>query len=153
MTIRLQQYPDTRPKTRGECADMPRPCPFLSCRYHLAHGAVSPHARPPLNNDQSSDLISGLPESCTLDIADRTDKPSIAEVARHMGVSMQAVQATERRALHKILNSEGRDALLEAMAEAQSARLSRPDFDEHAPDGALMEWSDNGHAVTQKIDA
>lgn len=36
-TVHLKQYPDTRPKTRGECGDMPRPCPFLSCRYHLGH--------------------------------------------------------------------------------------------------------------------
>lgn len=23
------------PKTRAECASVPRPCPFISCRYHL----------------------------------------------------------------------------------------------------------------------
>src|SRR6185312_8298743 len=24
-----------RPRTRGDCADMPRPCPFVSCSHHL----------------------------------------------------------------------------------------------------------------------
>jgi hypothetical protein len=26
---------DWRPRTRGDCADGPRPCPFIGCRYHL----------------------------------------------------------------------------------------------------------------------
>jgi hypothetical protein len=24
-----------RPKTRADCADVPRPCPFVSCRWNL----------------------------------------------------------------------------------------------------------------------
>src|SRR5262245_61905247 len=31
-------YPETdywKPKLRSECADMERPCPFVSCKYHL----------------------------------------------------------------------------------------------------------------------
>ena len=42
MTVQLKIYPLERPKTRGECADMPRPCPFLSCRYHLGHRLLGP---------------------------------------------------------------------------------------------------------------
>lgn len=40
--MKLKVYPDERPKTRGECYGMPRPCPFVSCRYHLAHGELQP---------------------------------------------------------------------------------------------------------------
>lgn len=40
--MKLPIYPDERPKTRGECYEMPRPCPFVSCRYHLAHGRLQP---------------------------------------------------------------------------------------------------------------
>src|SRR5262245_22446485 len=31
-------YPETdywKPRTRAECKDMDRPCPFVSCKYHL----------------------------------------------------------------------------------------------------------------------
>src|SRR5688572_23421296 len=31
-------YPETdydKPRTRAECADGPRPCPFISCKHHL----------------------------------------------------------------------------------------------------------------------
>ena len=27
--------PEDRPKKRSECADIPRPCPYVSCRHHL----------------------------------------------------------------------------------------------------------------------
>ncbi len=26
---------NTRPKTRGDCIDGPRPCPWVSCRHHM----------------------------------------------------------------------------------------------------------------------
>lgn len=32
---RLQLYYGQRPKTRGECANVVRPCPFVSCRQNL----------------------------------------------------------------------------------------------------------------------
>src|SRR5689334_22961695 len=31
-------FPDAgieRPRTRAECGDVPRPCPFVSCKHHL----------------------------------------------------------------------------------------------------------------------
>ena len=31
-------YPERsywRPKTRGDCANVARPCPYVSCKYHL----------------------------------------------------------------------------------------------------------------------
>lgn len=45
-----------QPRTRAECADVPRPCPFAGCRYHLAELAKRGHA---------------LAETCALDVADR----------------------------------------------------------------------------------
>ena len=31
-----QAYAIERPRRRGDCADGPRPCPWLGCRYHMA---------------------------------------------------------------------------------------------------------------------
>ncbi len=44
------RLPIVRPKTRGECASGPRPCPWVSCRHHLyldvdKNGSVIEHAR------------------------------------------------------------------------------------------------------------
>jgi hypothetical protein len=60
---------DARPKTRGDCVDGPRPCPWVGCRHHLylevseATGRIKvafPGAKP-----------WHLAESCSLDVADR----------------------------------------------------------------------------------
>ena len=56
-----------RPKTRGECADAPRPCPFVSCRYHLLL-QVDPAGR--IWTTRGEDPTT-LAESCALDVADR----------------------------------------------------------------------------------
>ena len=34
-----------RPRTRGECVDVPRPCPFVECRYNLKHDDVGNRSR------------------------------------------------------------------------------------------------------------
>jgi hypothetical protein len=93
--MRLKVYPEQRPDTRGECADMPRPCPFISCKWHLAHGPISPHAKPPLGDDEAVDLIVGMRESCALDVADRGDHTE-SDVAEFMSSTRQAVADTQR---------------------------------------------------------
>ncbi|MEL6705873.1 MAG: hypothetical protein AAFP15_16520 [Bacteroidota bacterium] len=145
------QYPDERPRTRGECATMPRPCPFVSCRYHLAHAPMSPHAKPPLSNDEAAEFVAASNESCTLDVADSNNHPSSAEVARWLRVSEQSVQATVRRAMHRVAECSDADDLREAMRDAARLRMSAPDFDQEAPEGAVLEWSENGKAKTSNI--
>ncbi len=62
----------TRPKTRGECKDGPRPCPWASCRYHLqvdvvAHSSGS--KRVILRSDP--DTWTSTTKTCALDMADQ----------------------------------------------------------------------------------
>ena len=74
-----------RPRTRGECADGPRPCPFALCRYHLfvdVTGAGS------LLMNHPGKEIDQLEESCALDVADRGGQ-SLEAVGRLIGVSME----------------------------------------------------------------
>ncbi len=97
-------YPDERPRTRGECFTFPRPCPFVSCRYHMAidaHKKIdgSTHLRV-LNDDPTT-----MADTCTLDVADGlvsrfpVDELDIEEaaestlqtVADYVGVSRQNV--------------------------------------------------------------
>jgi hypothetical protein len=65
-------YPESdyyKPKTRAECAEGPRPCPYVSCKHHLFID-VSPRTGaiklnfPDLEPDE-------LRQSCSLDVADR----------------------------------------------------------------------------------
>lgn len=66
----LVVYPEevARPRTWGDCAGEPRPCPWVSCRYHLyldvtPNGSLRIH-HPGLEVDE-------LPETCALDVAAR----------------------------------------------------------------------------------
>ena len=72
---------DPRPRTRGECASVPRPCPFTDCRYHLEAKA----------------------ESCALDVADKHDQGLTLEaVADLLGVTPRVVREIEHRALRSL---------------------------------------------------
>lgn len=58
-----------RPKTRGECYDMPRPCPYVSCKHHLAVEVSSKGLRqiwPHLEPEQ-------WPASCILDVIEKAN--------------------------------------------------------------------------------
>lgn len=88
-----------RPATRAECAQGDRPCPFVSCKYHLFLD-VSPHTGnikfnfPDLEVDE-------LPVSCALDVADR-DGETLEEVGAIMNITRERIRQIEVVALRKV---------------------------------------------------
>lgn len=77
----------SRPTRRADCIDGPRPCPWLSCRHHLAldvssTGSLTTHA--PLEQDDGLALEAML-ETCSLDVADRGEH-TLEEVGEILGV-------------------------------------------------------------------
>jgi len=93
-----------RPRTRGECINAPRPCPWVSCRHHLAldtspTGSLKltfPHLEP-----------WELAETCSLDVADRGPQ-SLEQIGAHLGVSREGARRTERRAMRMLRVRRGR---------------------------------------------
>jgi len=66
----LYPTPDVpRPITRGECKDAPRPCPWVSCKYHL-YLDVNPETGSIKINFPDLEPWE-LNETCALDVADR----------------------------------------------------------------------------------
>lgn len=57
-----------RPAVRSECIDVPRPCPFVSCRYHL-YLDVMPHSGRIRFNFPGLE-VDEIPVSCALDEAE-----------------------------------------------------------------------------------
>ena len=55
-----------RPRTRADCVDGPRPCPFVGCRYHLMLQVVRA-GRLQFNFRD----LTAVPDTCVLDVADR----------------------------------------------------------------------------------
>jgi hypothetical protein len=64
------------PIVRGECADGDRPCPFVSCKYHLfldvspSTGAIKVNF-PDLWDEDGGIRFDEMPETCALDVAER----------------------------------------------------------------------------------
>lgn len=58
-----------RPKTRADCEDGCRPCPFVSCKHHLYLDVNEKTGSIKLNFPDLE--VEDMPETCVLDIADK----------------------------------------------------------------------------------
>lgn len=87
-----------RPKTWGECCERVGPCPWISCRYHLAL-EVTETGRIVLTDP--SVPPDEMQEPCALRIAQRGEQ-TLEQVATRLGVTRQRVQQLEGRALRRI---------------------------------------------------
>ena len=85
-----------RPQTRAECLDGPRPCPFVSCKYHL-YLDVDPRNGAIKLNFPDID-VDGLRESCALDVADRGGA-LLEEVGAVMNLTRERVRQLEVNSL------------------------------------------------------
>lgn len=84
-----------RPKTRGECQDGVRPCPWVSCRHHLAY-EVTPDGD--LRHMFPGVELGEMQDTCSLDVSDRG--PSrLVDVVEVTNISIKVVQDTEDRAI------------------------------------------------------
>lgn len=89
----------TRPKTRAECIDGPRPCPFVSCRHHLYLEVAEKTGVIKLNFPGLE--VDELAESCALDVADYGGATR-DEIGAVLGVTKGRVMQIENRALAKV---------------------------------------------------
>ncbi len=111
-------YPDpefefSKPQTRAECKDASRPCPFVSCRYHLyldlnaakRNGAIKINF-PDLDVDQMS-------HSCSLDLSEEGAR-TLDEVGEFMNLTRERVRQIEEECIRKLGGREMAIKLLEA---------------------------------------
>lgn len=99
-----------RPKTRGDCSGVPRPCPFVSCSHHV-YLDVSPRTGavklnfPDIEPDE-------LPphRSCALDVADEGGI-TLEMLADVMNLTRERIRQIEVKALAKMQAAREVDAL------------------------------------------
>lgn len=115
-----------KPTCRSECADVPRPCPFVSCRHHLyldvneTTGTIK-FNHPDIEPDQ-------MVASCSLDVADEGGA-TLEAVAVTLGLTRERVRQVE------VLASRKAKALVE-----RSGIEDSPDR-QHSPLGAAIgDW-------------
>jgi len=95
-------YPETdywKPKMRSECVDMERPCPFVSCKYHL-YVDVHP-VRGSIKVNFTDLEVWEMTETCALDIADRGGI-TLEEVGEIMNLTRERVRQVETAGLGKL---------------------------------------------------
>ncbi len=99
-----ENYPPNieRPMTRGECQGGERPCPFVSCKWHLAID-VSADGSVKLNFPHLE--VWELPETCALDVADRGDI-TLEDIGTRMNITRERIRQIEALAL-RVLNEGG----------------------------------------------
>ena len=107
-----------KPKTRAECAEGSRPCPFVSCKYHLFLDVQPRTGAIKLNFPDLE--VEEMNESCALDIADRGGT-TLEEVGAIMNLTRERIRQLEVRAMAKV----------EALSEMESLR----DFVDEGPVG------------------
>ena len=88
-------YPETaidKPKTRAECAQGERPCPFVSCKHHLYLDVSAKTGAIKLNFPDLE--VWEMTETCALDVADRGGT-TLEEVGAIMNLTRERIRQVE----------------------------------------------------------
>lgn len=88
-----------RPRTRGDCEQTARPCPWASCSHHLYLDANPETGAIKLNFPHLE--VWELAESCSLDVADRGGV-TLEQVGAIINLTRERIRQVEVRALDKI---------------------------------------------------
>jgi hypothetical protein len=99
-------YPDDvdRPKSRADCQQMQRPCPFVSCEHHL-YLDVNPESGAIKLNFPHLEVWE-MAETCALDVADRGGI-TLEEVGAILNLTRERIRQVEVRGLTKIRIESG----------------------------------------------
>ena len=106
----LAEYMDLeRPRTRADCAEGIRPCPFVGCKYHLFLDANPDTGSIKLNFPDLE--VWEMEETCALDVADRGGI-TLEDVGVIMNLTRERIRQVEASGLEKLKESPvGKDLL------------------------------------------
>jgi hypothetical protein len=112
-----------KPRKRAECVDGPRPCPFVSCEYHLFVD-VSPRTGAIKLNFPDLEVWE-LTESCALDVADRGGT-TLEDVGAIMNLTRERIRQVEVKALAKLEALRDMNALRDYVDEGPVGKRRLP---------------------------
>jgi hypothetical protein len=95
-------YPETdywKPKQREGCVGMERPCPLVSCKYHLCIDVHPVRGSIKINFPDLE--VWEMTETCALDVADRGGI-TLEEVGEIMNLTRERVRQVETAGLSKL---------------------------------------------------
>ena len=130
----LQEVADIpRPKTRAECVNGPRPCPWVSCRYHL-YLDVDPETGAIKLNTNAEPWE--MAESCVLDVAERgsqtcsSDGATLEEVGELLSVTRERIRQIEAKAMRHMRLAVARKGLSRELHGSIEGDKHRPDLND-----------------------
>ncbi len=133
-------YPDVedvvKPKTRAECANGERPCPFVSCKHHLYLDVSARTGAIKLNFPDLE--VWEMTETCALDVADRGGT-TLEEVGAIMNLTRERIRQVEVKGLAKLQALREMTALRDYVDEGPVGKrrlpvLAAPEEDEEEED-------------------
>lgn len=125
-------YPETdywKPRTRAACQGGERPCPFVSCKYHL-YLDVSPRTGAIKLNFPDLEVWD-MTETCALDVADRGGT-TLEDVGAIMNLTRERIRQVEVRALAKLEALRDMMALRDYVDEGPNGKRRLPSLDAKA---------------------
>jgi len=102
-------YPERtywRPSERGQCSNVARPCPYVSCKYHL-YIDVNPNTGSIKINFPDKEVWE-LENSCALDVAQQGGI-TLEEVGEILNLTRERIRQVEVRGLLKLKEAGGDD--------------------------------------------
>ena len=94
-----------RPRTRGDCVDGPRPCPWVGCRHNTFLDVSAKSGALTLNHGLEPDEVDPR-LSCALDVAERGGA-GVELIGGAMGFTRERARQIEEKALRKIQRRPG----------------------------------------------
>lgn len=112
-----------RPRTRGECAGGQRPCPWVSCRYHLYLDVQPRTGAIKLNLPDIE--VEDMKESCVLDVAER-EGITFEEVGTFINLTRERIRQLEVSTVAKIQALRETERLRDFIDEEPSDKRHLP---------------------------
>jgi hypothetical protein len=95
----LTELQASRPKSRADCINSPRPCVFVSCKYNL-YLDVNPETGSIKLNFPDKEIWE-LEYTCALDVAEKGGI-TLEEVGEIMNLTRERIRQVETRGLEKV---------------------------------------------------
>jgi hypothetical protein len=111
------------PRTRTECTDAPRPCPFVSCKHHLYLDVSARTGAIKLNFPDLE--VWEMNETCALDVADRGGT-TLEEVGAIMNLTRERIRQVEVKGLAKLAALRDMMALRDYVDEGPTGKRRLP---------------------------
>ncbi len=103
----FQTFEQFRPRSRGECRNAPRPCPWVSCKYHLYLDIVPQSGSIKMNFPDLE--VWEMTETCALDVADRGGI-TLEDVGNILNLTRERIRQVERSGVEKLKIALGDEA-------------------------------------------